>query len=203
VVSVIIDQLGSATLRKLEPLLAADGLLAHARRHGLVYEQMVYPYAATLTAPGHAAIYSGAAPDRSGITTNYLIDAASGKRRAIVDDGTHAVLGVPGKFAAPGVMRAETVADMLKTATHGAGKVVSLSIKDRSAILPASMSFSRSMPVSTPMPCSMYTRSSVARLPAAPGAYGQPPRPATDASRSRTPSSKPTRAFARAVPRVS
>src|SRR5688572_29776652 len=51
VVSVIIDQLGSATLQKLEPLLAADGLLAHVRREGVVYEHVVYPFAATLTAP--------------------------------------------------------------------------------------------------------------------------------------------------------
>jgi hypothetical protein len=137
VVSVVIDQLGSATLSKLEPLLAADGLLAHARRHGVVYEQVVYPFAATLTAPGHAAIYSGAPPARTAITTNYLIDPVSGRRRAIVDDGTHAVHGVPGKFAGPGAMRAETVADVLTRETHGSGKVASLSIKDRSAILPA------------------------------------------------------------------
>jgi len=38
-----------------------------------------------------------------------------------------------------------------------------------SAALPARPVRSRSMPVSMPMPCSMYTRSSVAQFPAAPG----------------------------------
>ncbi len=45
----------------------------------------------------------------------------------------------------------------------------------------------RSMPVSMPMSCSMCTTSSVATLPVAPGAYGQPPRPPTLASNSVTP----------------
>jgi Type I phosphodiesterase / nucleotide pyrophosphatase len=137
VVSVIIDQLGSATLRELAPLLAPDGLFAHVSAHGRVYDHAVYPYAATLTAPGHAAVYSGHAPDASGITTNYLVERATGTPRAIVDDRTHAVLGVPGKFAGPGALRVPTVADALETATGSAARVASLSLKDRSAILPA------------------------------------------------------------------
>jgi hypothetical protein len=137
VVAVIVDQLGSGTLRKLTPLLATDGLVAHARAHGRVYSEVVYPYAGTLTAPGHAAVYSGHAPATSGVTSNYLVDPSSGARRAIIDDGTHPVLGVPGKFAGPGVLRVATVADTLEAATDGAAKVVSLSLKDRSAILPA------------------------------------------------------------------
>jgi hypothetical protein len=41
----------------------------------------------------------------------------------------------------------------------------------------ASATFACSTPVSMPMPCSIVSRSSVARLPAAPGAKGQPPNP--------------------------
>ena len=59
------------------------------------------------------------------------------------------------------------------------------------------------MPVSTPMPWSMNTRSSVARFPAAPGAYGQPPSPPMLASKVVTPADRPTSALASAVPRVS
>src|SRR6266513_1876337 len=54
---------------------------------------------------------------------------------------------------------------------------------------PISTSRSRSTPVLMPSPCSMYTTSSVATLPEAPAAYGQPPRPATEASNVATPSS--------------
>ena len=53
----------------------------------------------------------------------------------------------------------------------------------------AAMSFSMSMPVRTPMASNMNTRSSVTTLPDAPGAYGQPPRPPSEASKVRTPSS--------------
>ncbi len=42
-----------------------------------------------------------------------------------------------------------------------------------------------------PMPSSRYTRSSVARLPAAPGAYGQPPVPPVDASKQLDPIFQP------------
>ena len=43
----------------------------------------------------------------------------------------------------------------------------------------------------------------MARLPAAPGAYGQPPVPPVDASKQRTPASRPATTLASAVPRVS
>jgi hypothetical protein len=52
---------------------------------------------------------------------------------------------------------------------------------------PASITFSKSTPVSIPIPFNMYTTSSVATLPDAPLAYGQPPRPATDESTTEIP----------------
>src|SRR5262249_12072140 len=114
-----------------------NGALAKVRKNGIVYDRVVYPYAATLTAPGHAAIYSGAVPSESGVTGNYLVDRTTGERRAFVDDGQHAVIGVPDEHAAPVGMREPPVCDAIKSATAGRGKVVSLSLKDRSAILPA------------------------------------------------------------------
>ena len=58
-------------------------------------------------------------------------------------------------------------------------------------------------PCSKPSRSRRYTRSSVARLPAAPGAYGQPPVPPLAASKQRMPASSPATTLARAVPRVS
>src|SRR5499427_1341182 len=72
----------------------------------------------------------------------------------------------------------------------------------RSAAAAASIIAARSTPVPTPMSSTMYTSSSVAMLPLAPGAYGQPPSPPTDASKSSTPSSSAARTFASPVPRV-
>src|SRR5438552_3878073 len=60
-----------------------------------------------------------------------------------------------------------------------------------------------STPVSTPIPSSIQTRSSVARLPPAPFANGEPPIPPMLASTTTTPSSIATSTFARPCPYVS
>ena len=65
------------------------------------------------------------------------------------------------------------------------------------------MSASRSMPVSTPDSSSTCTRSSSARLPLAPGANGQPPRPPTVPSMRAAPASRAASALAMPSPRVS
>lgn len=135
VVAVVIDQLGSEALTKLEPLLDSDGAVARARSTGRVYRRVVYSYAATLTAPGHAAIFSGAPPAESGITANSRIDRDTFKRYDFVDDRTHAVLGAPGRFAGPTLLRVDAMGDALKAQTGGQGKVVALSLKDRGAVL--------------------------------------------------------------------
>lgn len=138
VIGVVIDQLGSQTFERLEPLLSPEGIVARVRAQGRVYGRVVYPYATTLTAPGHSAIYSGATPSESGIAGNARFDRTTGERLAYVDDRKHAVHGVAkARYAAPTLLRVETVADALKRASARRGKVVSLSLKDRSAVLPA------------------------------------------------------------------
>ena len=136
VVAVVLDQMGSEALVTLGPLLEG-GAFARARREGRVLDQVVYAYAATLTAPGHAAIFTGATPRVSGVTSNHVVDRKTGLKRAVVDDGEHGVLGVAGAFAGPGVLRVDTVADALELATGGKSKTVALALKDRSAVLPA------------------------------------------------------------------
>src|ERR1700722_6327796 len=71
-----------------------------------------------------------------------------------------------------------------------------------SASAAAAIIASRSIPVATPMSSTMWISSSVAMLLVAPGAYGQPPRPPTEASKSATPSSRAASTFASPVPRV-
>jgi len=136
VVVVVLDQVGSETLARLAPILDA-GAYAHARARGRVLDDVVYAYSTTLTAPGHAAIFSGAPPSVSGVVANNVIDRSTGAHLAVVDDGKSVVLGVPTAHASPSVLRVPTVADALEAATHGAAKTVSISIKDRSAVLPA------------------------------------------------------------------
>jgi hypothetical protein len=138
-VALIYDQLGSETLLRQLSLLDPGGAIRRAVEHGVFLERSVYPYASTLTAPGHAAIHTGAAPSTSGIDNNSYWDEHQARAEPIVADPAHPVLGRErdGAGVGPGRLRAPTVADQLKAETHGAARVVSLSIKDRSAALPA------------------------------------------------------------------
>jgi len=134
VLAVVIDQLGSETLTKLEPLLDAGGAIARARSEGRVYRRVVFSYGATLTAPGHAAIFSGAPPAESGVTANARVERSTFQRLDLVDDRKHAILGAEGRYASPAWLRTDTVADALKAQTGDQAKVVALSVKDRGVV---------------------------------------------------------------------
>lgn len=133
--AVVIDQLGVDTFERLSPALPEDGFLRRARREG-AFHTVRFGYAGTYTAPGHAAIHTGAPPAVSGIAGNQIYDRDRKKRVAATDVGAHPVLGAPNRFASPLRLRAETVADVLKRETNGRGQVVALAAKERGAILP-------------------------------------------------------------------
>jgi len=136
VVAVVIDQLPSFALERYAPLFDADSALRAALTNGAYYEQGQYDYAGTYTAPGHATLYTGVLPRSHGVAANEVWDAARSHVESVVDDARHAVLGAPEQFASPLVLRAPTVADALESATGGRALTVSLSLKDRAAVLP-------------------------------------------------------------------
>ena len=77
VVLLVVDQLPSWAFDGRIRYL--DGGLARLVREGVYYPQAVYPYAATFTAVGHAALVTGAPPARSGILANKWWDRAEGR----------------------------------------------------------------------------------------------------------------------------
>jgi hypothetical protein len=135
VIALIFDQLGSETLLKHLPLLDPRGVIRQALTRGAFFERSVYPYALTVTAPGHAAIHTGAPPSVNGVGGNSDWDARRGQTVATCDDPRHLVFGreQAGVSASAMRLRAPTVAHALKAESAGAAKVVSLSLKDRSA----------------------------------------------------------------------
>jgi predicted AlkP superfamily pyrophosphatase or phosphodiesterase len=135
VVLVVYDQLGSWVLDQHFDRLAPDGAIRRTMARGHAARRVRYGYAATFTAPGHAAIVSGAAPFASGIGANNVWDDARG-RIPVMDDGEHAILGRENAYASPLRMRATTVADVLHHESGGRAMIASISMKDRSAILP-------------------------------------------------------------------
>ncbi|MCZ7678633.1 MAG: alkaline phosphatase family protein [Sandaracinaceae bacterium] len=116
----MLDQLATHALERALPHLDEDGAIRRGVREGAFHRQVVYAYAGTYTAAGHAAIHTGAPPAISGIVSNEVWDRARGREVPIADDATHAVLGVEGAFVSPAALRVETVADVLERASEGA-----------------------------------------------------------------------------------
>src|SRR4029078_7750569 len=90
-------------------------------------------------APGHGTMMTGAYPAESGIIGNEWLDRASGKRITSVSDESVKLLGgLPNDPASsPSRLMASTVGDELRLGTTHCAKVIGISVKDRSAILPA------------------------------------------------------------------
>ena len=136
VVLIILDQLGSWVLEQHLPLLRSDGVIRRAYEEG-AFHTVELPYASTQTAPSHASLVSGVTPAVHGIVANSVYEPGVGIRRT-VDDRKHGVLGNPDRFVSPTQMRAESVADVLRSSDGGdASVVVGISMKARSAALSA------------------------------------------------------------------
>lgn len=110
---------------------------------GAVYTSAYYEHFPTVTAIGHSTYLTGATPSISGIVGNEWFDRDAGKQvTSVTDDqvqmlGGQARTGSGGSSAAsPRRLMVSTVGDELKMAGRGS-KVVGISVKDRSAILPA------------------------------------------------------------------
>jgi hypothetical protein len=137
VVVVVFDQLGSWVLEHHQPFLSPDGAIARAQREGFYAKRAQFSYGGTVTAAGHSAISTGANPYQNGIPANRRFDRTRNRVVSMVDDGEHALVNNPKRFASPELLRVEGVGDVLKEATQGAGKILSVSIKDRGAVLMA------------------------------------------------------------------
>ena len=99
-----------------------------------------YHYALTVTAAGHAAVYTGSMPAISGIVGNEWYDQKLGRSVYCVEDSTTKTVGstnaTAGKMS-PKNMLVSTVTDQLRIGTNFKSKVVGVAIKDRGSILPA------------------------------------------------------------------
>lgn len=97
-----------------------------------------YNYVPTYTAPGHAAIYTGTTPAVNGIIANDWFDRKSGKNIYCVTDNNVSSVGsnVEEGKRSPENLLTTTITDELRLATNKKSKVISISLKDRSAILP-------------------------------------------------------------------
>lgn len=148
IVMVVFDQLRADYLERFRPHFGKDGF-RRLTDDGAWFTSCHYPYAVTKTAAGHASLATGTSPDLHGIIANDWYDRTNDRTAYCV--GSDRYEQVPPretkpkkdekdtKKAADGIspetLKAPTLADALKKATDGKARVVSLSFKDRSAVL--------------------------------------------------------------------
>jgi predicted AlkP superfamily pyrophosphatase or phosphodiesterase len=140
VVLIVIDQFRYDYLERFEDLFGAGGF-RRLLNNGAFFTNANYDYVPTYTAPGHAAIATGSVPAQNGIVGNTWFDRETGKNRVMVSDlnarnvtmaGVQAQTGAP----SPRILIGTTIGDQMRLSTSMRSKVIAISQKDRSAVLP-------------------------------------------------------------------
>lgn len=114
-----------------------QGGLRRLLERGAVFTEAHFEHFPTVTAVGHSTFLSGATPSVSGIIGNDWFDRDTGRSVTSVEDPQVGQLGGAGnRGASPRRLLVSTVGDELKIMTSGRARVIGISLKDRSAILP-------------------------------------------------------------------
>jgi predicted AlkP superfamily pyrophosphatase or phosphodiesterase len=138
VVGIVIDQFRYDYLTRFHDQFGEGGF-KRLLNGGAVFTNANYIHTPTYTACGHATFMSGATPAMNGVIGNEWFDRESGRRVTSVNDSKVKLLGGAegASGMSPSKMIGSTIGDELKLATAGQAKVIGISFKDRSAILPA------------------------------------------------------------------
>lgn len=137
VVGIVVDQMRYDYLYRFANRYGENGL-KRMMREGLNCQDNHYNYAPTVTAAGHASVYTGTVPAVHGIVGNEWMDRATGKRVYCTDDSTVTTVGTTGKtgFMSPKNLWTSTITDQLKISQNYQSKTIAIALKDRGAILP-------------------------------------------------------------------
>jgi predicted AlkP superfamily pyrophosphatase or phosphodiesterase len=137
VVGVIIDQMRPEYLQRFAEGFGEGGF-KRLMREGFANHNTHYNYIPTFTGPGHASIFSGATPAIHGIVGNDWYSRELRRPLYCVADTSVQVVGSStGLAASPHLLLVTNLADELKLATNRRARVVGVSLKERSAVLPA------------------------------------------------------------------
>lgn len=131
---IVIDMFPVEYLDRYSDLFAADGFRRFTQ-DGVWFDHAAFQYGATYTAPGHATISTGSYPSDHGIVLNDWWDRAGRRMVGSVADDQASLVGDSGGASTPHRLLTGGMADALESYTRGAAKTVSLSIKDRAAIM--------------------------------------------------------------------
>jgi predicted AlkP superfamily pyrophosphatase or phosphodiesterase len=136
VVVMVIDGLPAEQLQRYRHQFGQGGL-RRLMEAGASFTNAHQAHGVTVTAIGHTAVLSGAYPYRHGIIGNNWIDA-NGKLVYCTEDSRYKYIGEDTDEhdgTSPANLRVDTLGDQLRYASGNRSKVVTVSGKDRGAIL--------------------------------------------------------------------
>ncbi len=135
VVVIAIDQFRSEYLNRFHDLFGEGGFNLFLEK-GAVFSNCRYKHSFNVTGAGHAVIMSGSYANVNGIIGNTWFDVRENKVVNCVFDEASPLIDFPeAEGRSPKIFLGSTVGDELKMTNQGASKVITVSGKDRAAIL--------------------------------------------------------------------
>ncbi|MES2797440.1 MAG: alkaline phosphatase PafA [Bacteroidota bacterium] len=138
VVGIVVDQMRYDYLYRYGAKYGKGGL-KRMMSEGFNAKNLHYNYGPTVTAAGHAAIFTGSVPNVNGIIGNDWYDQKANKNVYCTEDSTVNTVGstsTAGKMS-PKNLLVSTVTDQLRIANNFRSKTIGVALKDRGSILPA------------------------------------------------------------------
>ncbi|HKU61233.1 MAG TPA: alkaline phosphatase family protein [Gemmatimonadales bacterium] len=134
VVVIAVDQLRADYLDRFRPWFGAGGF-NRLLRDGASYPRARYEHVTTETCPGHAVMLTGSYAGVNGIVANSWYDPVEQRAVYCAEDGSTKLVGGRGSGRSPRQLLTMTVGDELELATGGRSRIVTVSRKDRAAIM--------------------------------------------------------------------
>jgi len=136
-VGIVVDQMRADYVHRFYSKFSEGGF-KRLLRQGFEFQDARYTYVPTYTAPGHASIYTGATPAQHGIIANEWYESSTDAQVTSVQDTTEHTFGgqIKGKGVSPRRLLASTLGDELFLSSVGKANLISISLKDRGAIMP-------------------------------------------------------------------
>lgn len=137
VVGIVVDQMRYEYLNKYYSRYSDKGF-KRLMNEGLNCRDNHYNYAPTVTAAGHASVYTGTVPAVHGIVGNDWMENSNSKKMYCTDDSTVQTVGSKSKAGqmSPKNLWTSTITDQLKMAQNYKSKTIAVALKDRGSILP-------------------------------------------------------------------
>ena len=138
VVGIVVDQMRWDYLYRYYDRYSATGGFKRLISQGFSCDNTFIPYAPTVTACGHATIYTGSVPAINGITGNFWYDNIANKTVYCTEDSSVTTVGsnTMAGLQSPRNLFVNTLGDELRLASNFRSKVIGVAMKDRGSILP-------------------------------------------------------------------